>query len=235
MLVVDLLHEFELGVWEGCIQASYTSFICCSSSGTPCSRTGLLITIVWWYVFIVVPFLIHIPFVDSIWFPNLDTVQLSNSVPTHPKWRNLPHRAMRIWSLKIWLVYLLTVCHTCIWGTTTWAPQCYCYQAAFSSCWMACTYSQAKVPHRTHNTLAQVHYNGIWKVALWVQDHDMFCISNMWASKRSSCVGWHQVQKQAKVFTTPSWPPTPSKPQPKTVLFNASTYRCMPLETMPPL
>ena len=22
MLVVDLLHEFELGVWEGCIQAS---------------------------------------------------------------------------------------------------------------------------------------------------------------------------------------------------------------------
>ena len=92
------------------------------------------------------------------------------------------------WLNQNWLVYLLLVHHTCIWGTTTWAPQCNYHQAAFSSHWMACA-SQIKVPHWTYNTLPQVYYNSPWKPTLWVQEHNMFCIPNMWASERSGCTG----------------------------------------------
>ena len=43
--------------------------------------------------------------------------------------------------------------------------------------------------------------------------------------KEVAARGRHQAQKQAKVSTTPSQPPTLSKTQPKTVSFNASTYK----------
>ena len=60
--------------------------------------------------------------------------------------------------------------------------------SCFLSCWMACT-SQVKVPHGTHNTLPQVCYNSPQKATPWVQEYNMFCIPNMWASERSSCAG----------------------------------------------
>lgn len=183
-------------------------------------------------MFIVVWFLIHIPFVDFVWSPHLDAVQLDDSAQTRPKWRNLLHGTMRtsfrwvfLWRLnQTWLVYLLPVCHTCIWGTTTGAPQCNYHQAAFSSCWMA-RVSQVKIPHGFHNTLLKSATTVLGKQLREFRSTTCSAFQTCELPKEVAARGQHQAQKQAKVSTTPSRPPTLSKTQPKTVSFNASTYK----------
>ena len=168
MLVVDLLHEFELGVWKAVFKHLIHLLYAVAPAGCPqnwiTSKVNLIGCVLE---------LIYIPFVGSDWSLHLGIVQLDDSAPTHLKWKNLWHGTIRTsfrwvvpwWLNQTWLAYLLTVHYTCILRTTTWAPWFYHYQAALLSHWMACT-GQVKVPHRTHNTLPQFHYNNGWKAAL---------------------------------------------------------------------